>query len=128
MSHDTISVLLPALGIAAFVQSADGSFQALAPAPSWFSRLGADGTFPFLGHILEEANLFWAAKADGVREWGPCADVDDNGRDFHFIVKAVSAGSHAFLVFQLDDAAERMREVLQTVRSAALERPAQGNR
>ena len=115
-----VVVLLPSLGIAAFEQNADGAFQPLAPAPAWFAGLGKDGTFPFLGHILEEAAAFWASKTDGVREWGPCADVDDNGQEFHYMVKAVTIGTRAFLVFQLDEAAERMREVLQKVRSDAL--------
>jgi hypothetical protein len=121
MSSDHIGALLPALGIAAFEQSAEGAFHPLAPPPPWFVRLGRDGTFPFLGHILEEANRFWTSRTEGVREWGPCADVDEDGREFHYLVKAVTIGTHAYLVFQLDHAAERMREVLQKVRSEALE-------
>ena len=122
MSKDAaVAALLPSLGIAAFEQNADGAFEPLAPAPAWFAGLGKDGTFPFLGHILEEAVAFWASRTDGVREWGPCADVDDNGQEFHYIVKAVTVGTRALLVFQLDEGAERMRDVLQKVRSDALE-------
>ena len=120
MTKDAVIALLPTLGIAAFEQNADGSFQPLAPAPAWFAGLGKDGTFPFLGHILEEAGAFWASKTDGVREWGPCADVDADGQEFHYMVKAVTSGAGAYLVFQLDEAAERVREVLQKVRSDAL--------
>jgi hypothetical protein len=121
MSSDQLATLLPSLGIAAFARNADGSFQPLAPAPAWFAGLGKDGTFPFLGHILEEANIFWTSKSDGMRTWGPCADVNDQGQEFHYLVKAVTIGAHAYLVLQLDDAAERMRDVLQKVRSDALE-------
>ena len=120
MTNDALVALLPSLGIAAFEQNADGSFQPLAPAPAWFAGLGKDGTFPFLGHILEEAGAFWASTTDGVREWGPCADVDADGQEFHYMVKAVTSGARAYLVFQLDEAAERVREVLQKVRSDAL--------
>jgi hypothetical protein len=126
MSKDTaVAALLPSLGIAAFEQNADGAFEPLAPAPAWFAGLGKDGTFPFLGHILEEAVAFWASRTDGVREWGPCVDVDDNGQEFHYVVKAVTVGARAFLVFQLDEGAERMRDVLQRVRSDALEQARQ---
>lgn len=121
MSDDALATLLPALDIAAFERTADGSFRPLAPPPSWFARLGRDGTFPFLGHILEEAVTFWATKAEGTREWGPCAEVDDNGGEFHYTVRALTLGPSAYLVFQLDQAAERMREVLQKVRSDALD-------
>jgi hypothetical protein len=121
LSSDQLAALLPALGLAAFARTADGAFQPLAPAPAWFTRLGKDGTFPFLGHILEEANIFWTSKTDGTRTWGPCADVNDEGQEFHYLVKALIIDARAYLVFQQDDAAERLREVLQKVRSDALE-------
>ena len=123
-----VAALLRSLGIAAFERNADGTFQPIAPAPVWFAGLGKDGTFPFLGHILEEASAFWASKTDGVRDWGPCADVDDNGQEFHYLVKAVTIGPRTYLVFQLDEAAERMRDVLQKVRSDALEQARQQKR
>jgi hypothetical protein len=121
MTADIAELLLPALQIAAFERMADGSFRALAPAPAWFERLGRDGTFPFLGHILEEAVQFWSTRTDGVRQWGPCVEVNERGAEFHYRVKALTHGHHAFLVFELDEAAERIREVLQKVRSDALE-------
>lgn len=121
MSEDALAKLLPALDIAAFERAPGGSFHPLAPQPPWFARLGRDGTFPFLGHILEEAVRFWAERTEGVREWGPCADVDEHGAEFHYRVKAVTLADRAYLVFQLDEAAKRMQEVLQTVRSDALD-------
>jgi hypothetical protein len=121
-SEHLAAALLPALDIAAFERNSEGSFRPLAPVPGWFARLGRDGTFPFLGHILEEATRFWASRTEGVHEWGPCADVDEAGREFHYLVKAVTIGAHAVLVFERDNAAERIREVLQKARSDALER------
>ena len=94
-----------------------------------FAGLSRDGTFPFLGHILEEAHVFWNAGADGLREWGPCAEVDEGGREFHYLVKALRVGTRAYLVFQVDEGAERLRRVLQKVRSGALaeeQNPPQG--
>jgi hypothetical protein len=120
MTDNPLAPLLTALDIAAFERSAEGGFQSLAPLPVWFTRLGRDGTFPFLGHILEEAHVFWNAGADGSREWGPCADVDDSGREFHYRVKALRVKTRDYLVFQVDEGAERLREVLQKVRGDAL--------
>ena len=79
-----------------------------------------DGTFPFLGHILEEAQAFWQSGDDGVRRWGPCAELADDGREFHYLVKALTVHARAYLVFQLDESAERMRDMLQKVRGDAL--------
>ena len=76
MSEDLLKSLLPALHIAAFERREDGSFTSLAPPPAWFGRLVADPAFPFLGHILEEANVFWRSGGPGLREWGPVAEVD----------------------------------------------------
>lgn len=121
MSDDIVAPLLPVLGLAAFERTPEGAFRALAPLPPWFARLGRDGTFPFLGHILEEANAFWRTRREGLREWGPCAEVDENGGEFHYLVKAVTLGERTYLVFQFDEAAERIREVLQKVRSDALD-------
>jgi hypothetical protein len=122
MSSDDVGVLLQSLGIAAFELSSEGSYRPIAPAPAWFAELAKDGSFPFLGHILEEASAFWASKTEGVREWGPCASVDDDGHEFHYVVKAMNIGTRAYLVFQRDEGAERVRDVLQKVRSDALER------
>lgn len=120
MSHDLLSTLLPAMEIAAFQRRSDGAFKLLAPHPAWFQRLMGDGTFPFLGHILEEALLFWESGAEGRRDWGPCADVDEAGREFHYKVTAVAGGDAQYLLFQLDPESDRTREMLQKVRANAL--------
>jgi hypothetical protein len=124
MSDDVLTKLLPAIEIAAFKRAPDGSFALVAPSPRWFARLVSDTTFPFLGHILEEATLFWQRGAAGTREWGPCAEVNEVGREFHYRVMAVQADAGQFLVFQLDPGSDRMREVLQKVRDQALASPA----
>ncbi|MGC4081358.1 MAG: hypothetical protein QM736_04400 [Vicinamibacterales bacterium] len=77
-------------------------------------------TFPFLGHILEEATAFWKRGMAGRADWGPVAEVDHDGHEYHYIVTALIADGRQYLVFQLDPGAERMREVLQKVRSEAL--------
>jgi hypothetical protein len=70
--------------------------------------------------VLEEANAFWDKKTAGAEEWGPCAEVDDTGREFHYKVLAVTAGGAQFLLFELDTASDRIREVLQKARDKAL--------
>jgi hypothetical protein len=120
MTDEPLALLFTALDIVAFERTADGNFRPLTQPPAWFGRLSRDGTFPFLGHILEEAQAFWNARADGGREWGPSADVTEEGREFHYLVKALRVQGRAYLVFQRDSSAERMRAVLQKVRSDAL--------
>jgi hypothetical protein len=81
----------------------------------------SDETFPFLGHILEEATTLWSRRSTGRLDWGPVAAVDEeSGREYHYTVTALNLPSGKFLVFQLDSGAERMREVLQKVRTRQL--------
>jgi hypothetical protein len=118
MSDDIIKALLPALDIAAFERGRDGSFTSMAPRPDWFQRLVADATFPFLGHILEEANGFWGSGEVGRKQWGPVAEVDESGNQFHYIVIAVATAAAQFLVFERDSG--DMSSVLQKVRTDRL--------
>jgi hypothetical protein len=121
MSEDLLKELIPALGIAAFERHVGGSFRALAPIPRWFEGLAGDGTFPFLGHILEEATRHWN-KGDAAkpREWGPSAETDDAGQEFHYLVTALTLSGRNVLIFSLDTASDRMRQVLQKVREQGL--------
>jgi hypothetical protein len=123
MTDEALATLLTALDIAAFGRVQAGGFRPLATPPAWFGRLTRDGTFPFLGHILDEAEAFWISGEEGSRQWGPCVDLGEDGREFHYLVKALTANQRAFLVFQLDEGAERVREVLQKVRADALATP-----
>jgi hypothetical protein len=116
---ELLTTLMPAMQIALFERQPDGSFAAVAPPPSWFAQLAAD-TFPFLGHILDEANRFWDSRVPGSRDWGPCAEVDERGREFHYRVTALTAGARHYLVFQIDQGSDRLRTVLQQVREHAL--------
>jgi hypothetical protein len=120
MSDHPLEVLLPSLEMVPFERRPDGSFASLLPPPDWFKPRTAGGVFPFLGHILEEATAFWDLGATGVQEWGPCADVDVEGREFHYRVIGVQTEARQFLVFQLDRDSDRMRDVLQKVRDNAL--------
>ena len=120
MSDEILKTVVPALDLAAFQRHADGTFTSVAPRPAWFARLVADPTFPFLGHILEEAEAFWNGGEVGRREWGPVAEVDDSGSEFHYKVTALNSASSQFLVFQLDLGADQVREVLQKVRTDML--------
>jgi hypothetical protein len=120
MSQDLLKAVLPALDIAAFERRGDGSFKSIADRPAWFGRLIADPTFPFLGHILVEAQEFWASGKLSRKEWGPVAEVDDAGAEFHYKVAALSTGSGQFLIFQLDRGSDEMRNVLQKVRTDLL--------
>ncbi len=120
MTDDLLKTLLPAIDIAAFERRTDGTFSSIAPHPAWFSRLIGDVTFPFLGHVLEEAVAFWDSGTAARREWGPCEEVDDAGRPFHYKIIALTAGARQYLLFQLDRESDRMRDVLQKVRQDAL--------
>lgn len=120
MNNELLPNLLQAMEIAAFQRRSDGTFVQLAPHPPWFQRLIGDATFAFLGHILEEAVQFWAIGAPGRRDWGPCAEEDEAGREFHYKVTAVAATDGQYLLFQLDPESDRTREMLQRVRANAL--------
>ncbi len=120
MSDDMLKVVLPALDLAVFERRQDGSFKSIAPRPEWFGRLVADPTFPFLGHILEEANVFWASGEVGRREWGPVAEADESGSEFHYKVIALGGPGAQFLIFQLDLGSDQVRQVLQKVRTDML--------
>ena len=56
----------------------------------------------------------------GAQDWGPCAEVDDHGKEFHYKVTAVQAEERQSLTFQIDRDSDRMREMLQKVREKAL--------
>jgi hypothetical protein len=121
MSDELLKALMPALGLAVFVRRPDGSsFGPVAPLPRWFERLVGDGTFPFLGHILEEATRYWNKEDAKPREWGPCAEVDEAGHEFHYTVTAMTVEGRQYLVFQLDRVSDEMRQILQKVRDQAL--------
>jgi hypothetical protein len=120
MSEDLLKALMNGLGIAAFERRDDGSFVSLAPLPRWFARLAGDGTFPFLGHILDEAGRFWSKGEPMLQEWGPCAEVDEIGHQFHYKVTAVTMAPKHYLIFQLDPGSDRMQKMLQKVRNDAL--------
>jgi hypothetical protein len=120
MSDDIIKGLLPALGIAAFERRSDGSFESIAPRPEWFGRLIADPTFPFLGHVLDEAKSFWKSGLAGRRQWGPVAEVGESGDEFHYYVAAVTTDDAQFLIFVLDSASDDLRGVMQQVRADKL--------
>lgn len=128
MNDHLLATLLNAVGVAAFERRDDGSFTAVAPPPPWFAGLVSDGTFPFLGHVLEEAVAFWSTGVDGSRDWGPCAEVDASGREFHFAVTAISDGSRHYLLFRLDSGTDQVREVLQQARERALDAESRARR
>ena len=121
MTDSLLTALLPAMNIAVFSRRADGSFSSIAPPPAWFPRI-ADVTFPFLGHILEEAIEFWNSGVPGSREYGPCAERDETGREFHYMVRSltIGEGGSQFLIFELDPGSDRLREALQKARDQAL--------
>ena len=119
MTDTRLASLLPAIEIAAFERGPDGSFAPVAAPPSWFRSL-ADTTFPFLGHILEEANAFWRSRALGFREFGPVAETDAAGGEFHYKVIAVTSAEAQYLLFQLDTGIDRTRDTLQKARSQRL--------
>jgi hypothetical protein len=120
MGDELLAGLLHTMGVAVFERRPDGAFVSVTEPPPWFSAMKSDATFPFLGHILSEAAEFWEQHVVGAQDWGPCADVDEHGKEFHYKVTAVQAEERQYLIFQLDRDSDRMREVLQKVRDKAL--------
>ena len=119
---DALAAAVHALDIAVFEQAPDGTFVSVAPVPAWMTAFSRNPTFPFLGSFLASARDFWAEPRTGRLTWGPCAEVDEAGREFHFTVSALSLPDHRFLVFELDHGAEETRAVLQKAREVILER------
>ncbi len=120
MGDELLAGLLHTMGVAVFERRPDGAFVSVTEPPPWFSAMKSDATFPFLGHILSEATEFWDRHVVGAQDWGPCAEVDDHGKEFHYKVTAVQAEERQYLTFQLDRDSDRMREMLQKVRDKAL--------
>ena len=89
--------------------------------PGWRPSVGIR-PFPFLGSFLPEARRFWSAPRPDRLTWGPCAELDPEGREFHFTVSALSLPDRQFLVFEIDRNAEAMRALLQKAREQALGR------
>jgi len=126
MSNDATTPILSALEIAAFERRPDGSFASLGPVPEWFSLLGKDQSFPFLGTFLEDARIHWGSSASGRLRSGLCSEVDEHGREFHFEVSAVVVGGRNLLVFELAPALDGMRLALQKARQQALNEETRG--
>jgi hypothetical protein len=122
--NDALAAALGALEIGVFRQDDDGGFVSAGPVPAWMAAFARNPTFPFLGAFLGQARAFWREPQAERLTWGPCAEVDDQGREFHFLVSAISLPEHKLLVFELDRSAEAMRAVLQKARDQALGRDA----
>ncbi len=75
---------------------------------------------------MPQARQFWSEPRADRLTWGPCAEVDPEGREFHFTVSALSLPDRKFLVFELDRSAEPMRALLQKAREQALARQTPG--
>lgn len=120
--NDALAAALGALEIGVFRQDDGGAFVSVGPVPAWMSAFSRNPTFPFLGSFLGQAHAFWREPHPDRLTWGPCAEVDDQGREFHFLVSAISLPEHQLLVFELDRNAEQMRAVLQKARDQALGR------
>ncbi len=75
---------------------------------------------------MTQARQFWSEPRADRLTWGPCAEVDAEGREFHFTVSALSLPDRKVLVFELDRSAEPMRALLQKAREQALDPRAPG--
>ena len=120
--NDALAAALGALAIGVFRQDDAGGFVSVGPVPAWMAAFSRNPTFPFLGSFLGQARAFWREPQVERLTWGPCAEVDADGREFHFLVSAISLPEHQLLVFELDRSAEPMRAVLQKARDQALGR------
>ncbi len=122
MSNDALQAVVSALEIGIFEQAPDGGFASVGTPPAWMAAFSRNPTFPFLGSFLPQARQFWSEPRADRLTWGPCAEVDADGREFHFTVSALSLPDRKFLVFELDRHAEPMRALLQKAREQALAR------
>ncbi len=120
MNADALAAVVSALEIGIFEQGPDGGFSSLGTPPAWMAAFNRNPTFPFLGSFLPQAQQFWSEPRVDRLTWGPCAEVDPDGREFHFTVTALSLPGRKILVFELDRHAEPMRAVLQKAREQAL--------
>ncbi len=118
MSDDLVTKLLPAMDIAAFKRAPDGSFRADCAAAAMVRSARRRHDVPVSRPYPRGGDDVLAEVRPGSREWGPCVEENEVGREFHYRVLAVTAEAGQFLVFQLDSGADRMREVLQKVRRA----------
>lgn len=119
---ETSPDLFAALDLVVFRLRDDGTFAGEGRAPEWFQRLTGDLTFPFLGAFLETANAFWARAQPGAVRSGVCTETGTDGREFHYEVIAVTAGTDKYLLFELRPDVDATREMLQTARETALDR------
>jgi hypothetical protein len=126
--NDALSAALGALEIGVFRQDDGGGFVSVGPVPAWMAAFSRNQTFPFLGSFLARAREFWREPQTDRLTWGPCAEMDTQGREFHFLVSAFSLPGHKLLVFELDRSAAQMRDVLQKARDQALGRAADATR
>ena len=126
MSNDALQAVVTALEIGIFEQGPDGGFSSVGTPPAWMAAFSRNPTFPFLGSFLPQARQFWSEPRADRLTWGPCAEVDPEGREFHFTVSAVSLPGRKFLVFELDRHAEPLRALLQKAREQALARERTG--
>ena len=125
MDETLVEGMLRVFGFVVFERQADGSFSPLSALPPWISDMTRDGTFPFLGGFLGEADEFWArTEGEGRLGSGLCTATDAQGREFHVEAWAVSLGGRQFLLFEHPASAMRLREVLQRAREQLLEREA----
>lgn len=120
MNSDALQAVVSALEIGVFEQAPDGAFISVGTPPAWMAAFSRNPTFPFLGSFLPQARQFWSEPRADRLTWGPCAEVDPEGREFHFTVSALSLPDRKFLVFELDRSAEPMRMLLQKAREHAL--------
>jgi hypothetical protein len=120
MSTDALQAVVSALEIGIFEQTRDGAFASVGTPPAWMAAFSRNPSFPFLGSFLTQAQQFWSEPRADRLMWGPCAEVDPEGREFHFTVSALSLPDRKILVFELDRSAEPMRALLQKAREQAL--------
>ena len=124
MDKTLVEGLLRVFGFVVFERQADGSFSPLSALPPWISDMTKDGTFPFLGGFLAEAEQFWADTQEGRLGSGLCTATDSQGREFHVEAWAVALTGRQFLLFEHPASAMRLQEVLQRAREQLLEREA----
>ncbi len=124
MIPDLLERLFKVLDIAVFERRLDGAFVPLTAVPDWMVSLSRDGTFPFLGDFLADAQAFWDRGTAGRVGSGLLAVEDDAGQEFHVEVWAANARGSRLLLFERPADADGLRRTLQRAREEVLAREA----
>lgn len=130
MSFDNQSLLLSALGIAAFECLGNGRIQIIGVPPAWFHHVFENtepqlepqellSASPFLSDFLQEATEFWGANGT-ILNSGTWSQRNLIGEEAAYEAWAIRTTTGRFIVLKLLEDFEQRREIYQKAREIAL--------